>query len=380
MGNLGNTYNSKAVRLSDRLLEDIRESRYQAGALLPAENEMAEAYGVSRATMRRALDMLIETGYLVKRSQRGVWVPLATEADGDGLPGDFEAVGDKLALAVVWAGSTNYHNTHIQQGAVEYAKAHRIDLHVHRSTKGHEDALRTLEQLPKLGVEGAIVFPYARGDYGEAIRRLRETGMPLVALRSFSEMNLNTVTADDAGSTQLLTHYLIERHRRPVYCIGSAPKYEDVRERYAAHRQAMTEAGFGELVDSHTYQFGDDDSDPTFWDAEKCWLTSLATAQRLLAESRPPISVLCLNDYIGRAVYEAARRRGLRIGIDVAVAAEGADTPMGRCLAPPLTTVELPSRRIGYTAASLLHRLIVDRTVGPVHIRIPVEVIEGQSA
>ncbi|MEU7063273.1 GntR family transcriptional regulator [Streptomyces sp. NPDC046161] len=57
-------------RIMSDLLKQIREGALPAGARLPSEAAMAEAYGVARGTVRRALRELETAGHI--RAQHGV--------------------------------------------------------------------------------------------------------------------------------------------------------------------------------------------------------------------------------------------------------------------------------------------------------------------
>ena len=69
------SYNSRAVRLGRQLQADLRRGRFKAGERLPAEQELAAMYGVSRSTLRRTLERLVAAGCLVKTPWHGVKVP-----------------------------------------------------------------------------------------------------------------------------------------------------------------------------------------------------------------------------------------------------------------------------------------------------------------
>lgn len=56
------------VRVSSRLRAEIRDGHWTPGEALPSEHELCERYGVSRTTVRRALQSL-ETSNLVHRRQ-----------------------------------------------------------------------------------------------------------------------------------------------------------------------------------------------------------------------------------------------------------------------------------------------------------------------
>lgn len=53
------------------LEKDILEGTYQPGTLLPSENQLVEKYGVSRETVRKALNLLINAGYIQKKQGKG---------------------------------------------------------------------------------------------------------------------------------------------------------------------------------------------------------------------------------------------------------------------------------------------------------------------
>ena len=71
----------KRVSLVDQvrqgLHEDLVSGRLEPGAKLPNENEIAERFGVSRATVREAVLGLMEAGYLARRHGSGTYVTKA---------------------------------------------------------------------------------------------------------------------------------------------------------------------------------------------------------------------------------------------------------------------------------------------------------------
>lgn len=58
-------------RVYRRLADDITEGRLTPGARLPAERRLGQAFGVSRATVRRALERLHDEGLIEPASGRG---------------------------------------------------------------------------------------------------------------------------------------------------------------------------------------------------------------------------------------------------------------------------------------------------------------------
>jgi len=58
----------------DDLLKEIRSGALPVDARLPNEFEMAEQYGVSRDSIRRAKEELVERGWLIVLHGRGTFV------------------------------------------------------------------------------------------------------------------------------------------------------------------------------------------------------------------------------------------------------------------------------------------------------------------
>jgi Zn-dependent protease with chaperone function len=81
-----------------------------------------------------------------------------------------------------------------------------------------------------------------------------------------------------------------------------------------------------------------------------------AGADALLRLDRPPTAIFAASDQMAFGVYEAVRRRGLRVPDDVSVVGFD-DLPESRWASPPLTTVRQPLTEMGLLAARTVLRL-----------------------
>lgn len=61
----------KFLEIYRYLREKIRSLEYKAGETLPSEHELTEEFGVSRGTIRKALALLEEKGFIQKRKGKG---------------------------------------------------------------------------------------------------------------------------------------------------------------------------------------------------------------------------------------------------------------------------------------------------------------------
>ena len=60
--------------IHDELLNDVRAGHYAAGEKMPTEAELARRFNVNRHTVRRALGLLRETGFVLSKKGAGVFV------------------------------------------------------------------------------------------------------------------------------------------------------------------------------------------------------------------------------------------------------------------------------------------------------------------
>ena len=68
--------------IKDDMLAKIKDGTYKEGEIIPPEIELAKSYGVSRPTIRQALQILANDGYVEKRKRRGTIVTKPKVAQG----------------------------------------------------------------------------------------------------------------------------------------------------------------------------------------------------------------------------------------------------------------------------------------------------------
>lgn len=61
-------------QLAETLRREIAEGRYQVGERIPSEEALCEQFGVSRITVRAAIDQLVEAGLLRRQQGKGTFV------------------------------------------------------------------------------------------------------------------------------------------------------------------------------------------------------------------------------------------------------------------------------------------------------------------
>lgn len=74
-------------------------------------------------------------------------------------------------------------------------------------------------------------------------------------------------------------------------------------------------------------------------------------------EGERPGAVVCCNDLVALGAYDVLRAAGLRIPQDISITGHN-DMPLVDMVDPPLTTIRLPHRELGWQAAEMLFQAI----------------------
>ena len=62
------------LQLADLIQEKIATNEYSLGSKIPSERELSEVFGISRMTVRKAIEVLIEKGMLTRLQGKGTFV------------------------------------------------------------------------------------------------------------------------------------------------------------------------------------------------------------------------------------------------------------------------------------------------------------------
>ena len=62
------------IQIHNQLRSNIEEGKWQVGQKIPAERELATEFGVSRMTLRQAIQTLVDEGVLERRVGSGTFV------------------------------------------------------------------------------------------------------------------------------------------------------------------------------------------------------------------------------------------------------------------------------------------------------------------
>lgn len=204
---------------------------------------------------------------------------------------------------------------------------------------------QSIQTLSSLKFDGLIAHVYSV-ELAEALIALRK---PVVNVSGvLPEQPIYRVSVDHVLVGRMAADHLLDRGFRQFGYVGY-PDRDFSLGRERGFREQL------ELANCEVVTFYEKDQshpDPTgLWS----WNTLLPDWLKSL---RKPVAIFTSQDIQGVKVSEACRSAGLRVPDDVAILGVDDDDLLCEMTRPSMSSVALPSQRIGYEAASLLSRLM----------------------
>ncbi|MCT2587460.1 LacI family DNA-binding transcriptional regulator [Actinophytocola gossypii] len=224
----------------------------------------------------------------------------------------------------------------------------------HDDPGAEQAAVRTLRSRR---VDGLILTP-SPGASGAVLPELRRLGFPVVLLdRLTTSQDIDQVGPENVYATSGLVRHLADLGHRRIGMVSGAPGLATTSERVLGYRLGL---GRSRLT----------------WDEEL--VVTGAGLDALLDLDDPPTAVVAGNNATLSAVLHECRRRGLKVGHDLAVVGYD-EVDWAELLDPPVTTVAQPVEEMGRLAVRLLLDRIADPDRPPVTKRLPTTFVHRNS-
>ena len=297
----------KYYDLMEQLHGKIMSGEIRPGEKLPSENELSAEYGVSRQTVRKALQILQNEGYIYAEHGRGTF---CSEMLRHTTP--------SKNIAVV----------------TTYLEA------------------KCLEELLQKDIDGLIIEPSKSQIFCRHVNlyeMLDSYHIPYVFIQGVHAQLLDRpqILLDDCRGAYLATRYLIELGHRRIVGVFKSDDTQG-QQRHKGYVQALQEAGIAY------------DPDKVIWFYTEDRKTHPFERIRQMAKDRgnhPFEAVVAYNDQVAIEVIRALNEAGLSVTQDVSVT--GYDNSyLAQTCRVPLTTISHPQEELGAAAAELLLRII----------------------
>ena len=202
-------------------------------------------------------------------------------------------------------------------------------------------------------VDGLITQAITKRLDGRISRECTRRGVPVTNVSNmFGGSTLPSVLPDDAGVGRAALAYLAGRGFTRFAFYGYRDPGSYSQRRRDAFLRAADAAG-GQCFDYDAGGGGPADV--------RRWVRSLPE----------PVGVLCCNDRLAYTFLSECQRAGVAVPDDLAVLGVDDDELVNTLVSPSLSSVTLPTARIGFEAAQLLQRIMAGEPVGGEPVLFP---------
>ncbi|MEZ6142100.1 MAG: substrate-binding domain-containing protein [Zavarzinella sp.] len=194
------------------------------------------------------------------------------------------------------------------------------------------------------------------------VQEARRSGIPLVNVWASSPARklVSGVYPDSIVVGRTLAEHLLSRGFRSFATLTSLKNVEHELE-VAEFQRTVQDAGF-QCVSDRTPQ------NP--WDHLSHWRKTEEVIQQWMSQWQLPIGVYVGSEGAGRMVVQECHRRHWQVPADVAIIAGKNEETLCEHPRPSLTSMEIGYNRIGFEAARMLERMIVEPTSQQQVVRI----------
>lgn len=325
----------KYFQLQTWLKEQIEQGVFQLDDKIPTEEELGKNLNLSRATIKHAIQNLVDKGYLERKRKLGTFVskpnPQHSKNYRFGVLLNFYKSGFGIELI---------------RGAGDRASEQGCELVLCNSFDLHVQAEHYAERLIEQRVQGVIYVPTAASDdkNRSIVQRFRQHKIPVViADRFIPNLDTDKVITDNLDGAYKLVKYMINKgHSKIAIIINSL--LNTARDRLEGYKRALMDSNIPispELIFTIDEHSSDEKYNNIAW--------------MVLAQKKHYTAIFAENDKLAYHICHIAKEDGIHIPNDISVTGYD-DMPMIVNDSIPLTTMHQPLYEMGEKCIDLLLR------------------------
>lgn len=361
-------------QLADQLADRIRSGRLPIDTRLPEERLLTARLGVSRGTIRKALQILEKQGIVRRLPSKGTFVcsplsPAGVTGSSSillihaGIPVDMPVPLGRLQKAG-W--NSGYYES-IEQGIQETARQVGLDVQI-VGTQHYVRLTRDDYRVPDPTRVGGVIL--LRMFDEEFIRLYHESGVPCVVIDYWPRLLPCDCVAFDIESEahRVVDHLARYGHTSLGFiAMGRQERGSDLREFDPDVWRLLTNLRHAAAL--RRVQMRDD------------WVLMIpspkaaveASLREFLSLRSRPTAILCFDDAVAAPLLHVLPQCSLRSPHDISIISRGADDPNGA----PVTRMVSRPRDLGRMAIRLLFERMSRRRTSPAKLALPTELVPG---
>lgn len=335
----GNNNILKYSKLAEDLKQLILSGEIVPGDKLPSENELSDKYRISRHTVRKALSILENEGYIYAMHGKGTFCSELVRH-----------CKKSHNIAVVTTYLTDYIFPRVIRGIDQVLTDNGYSI-ILKNTKNSRNAeAGCLEDLLMKDIDGMIIEPSKSEifcQHAALYEKMDEYQIPYVFIQGYYEQMKEKprVIMDDCKGGYMITQYLISLGHTNILGVFKADDIQG-HERHKGYVHALQEAGI--LYDPNMV---------IWFHTEDRAIKPFKSLKDMVSQDKKFDSVVCYNDQIAVEIIKALE--GCKIKVPEEVSVTGYDNSyIAENYRIKLTTIAHRQEELGRIAAELLLKII----------------------
>ncbi|HIY01933.1 MAG TPA: GntR family transcriptional regulator [Candidatus Blautia faecipullorum] len=325
---------SKYYLLMEQIKGEILSGQILPGQKLPSENQYAQRYSMSRHTVRKALAILEQQGYVEAYHGKGTFCSEQPRRRKN-----------SRNIAVVTTYISDYIFPRLIQGMDRVLGENGYSIILKNTGNSRQREARCLEELLKKDIDGLIIEP-SKSELScrhiSLYQMLDRYEIPYVFIQGiYAELRDKPhILMDDARGGYLAASYLLKLGHKRIAGFFKADDMQGI-ERHKGYVRALQEAGLSYYPE-----------DVVWYHTEDRKMKPLIMLRLMEKSGRLPEGIVCYNDQIAGMLIEELERLGKKVPEDVSVT--GFDDSLYAQRGKGITTITHPQEKLGEMAAELL--------------------------
>jgi DNA-binding LacI/PurR family transcriptional regulator len=339
-----------------QVLKNISSGKLAPGDRIPSEKELCEAFGVSRITSKKALEMLADQGIINRRPGMGSFVADAYREEQEEGSG-FRTIG------LLISDFNDAFGTRLVYSVEETCSALGYHMILKRTKESQDEEKHALRSLIEEKVSGILMIP-VHGEYynGEILEQMLGKRPFVFVDRKMPGLPVPTVSTDTVTASVTAVKQLLDLGHRNIAFFSGTPLYTSTLEdrRY----------GFIKAFSDYGLPFAQENLCPPLASNN-----DIGMVTRYLAE-HPEITAAFTTEFeIALLVKIAAEGMNKRIPQDLSIITF--DSPQ---YLSDFTYIKQDEHTMGKKAVEILHSIISGNSMDTVtDILLPADLVSGRS-
>lgn len=367
------TYNY--MRVYNDIKEKISSGEYADGCQLPTEAMLQTEYGVSRITVKKAMEKLQYDQLVVRYAGKGTFVTMHTDANPDsGDAADVHRSNEDI-IGVVMCGFSSSFGTDFILGVAGEANKRGYALLTALDYHSAEEETTLVERLVNSGAKGIIIMPiHTETGINAGLVKCALKSYPLVLADRYLEgISLPYVGSNHAEAAFKAVQHLFSLGHKNVGLISSIPTTTAIVEREAGYLRAYAMSNY--QVDANSL-VSDLQSSIPGQNTSEYQRADVERMKKYYRDNPQVTALLCIDYPILKICEVAAKELGLRVPQDLSLVCF--DTPVGGFAEDEYTHICQAERDMGTVAVNMLINVINGDTA-PKQVLLPAELVVGMS-